>query len=331
MSLKIDAFDKNILKLLLSNAKESTTSIGRKIRLGRENVDYKLKRLIKQGIIKDFVTEFDERALRIKHHVLFAQLNRLTGDTEKQILAHLKEHKYMSWIGTAAGKWTLICDTYVPEHMAVNIILDEILIKFGAHIGDYVLLEFINGEYFFEKYLGKKAAIMPQKAIKELTKKLDEIDYQIMALLNSNARINYAELSQKIGLTANGIKKRIKDLEKIRIIKKYSLTLDFKKFGYEWYGIQLKLTKFDSKTINHIQQFFRNHPKVIFYYKYIGHWDYDVGFIAKNSTELREFINELRTKFSEELKLIDVFITLEEMKGYQLPVGVFHRLEEIKD
>ena len=244
MSLKLDAFDQRIIELLLSDARKSITSISRKIKLSRENVDYRLKRLIKQGIIKDFVTEFEERALRIKHYVLFAQLNRLTGDAEKQILAYLKEHKYISWIGTAAGKWTLICDIYVPEHLAVNFVLEGILVKFGAHIEEYVILELIRGEYFFEKYIEKKAGLMPQKAVKESTKKLDGIDYQIMALLNSNARINYAELSQGIGLTANGIKKRIKELEKIKIIKKYSLTLDFKKFGYEWYGLQLKLTKF---------------------------------------------------------------------------------------
>ncbi len=328
MSLKLDAFDQKIIELLLSNAKESITAIGRKIKLGRENVDYKLKRLIKQGLIKDFVTEFDEQALRIKHHVLFAQLDHLTGNTENQILAYLKEHRYISWIGTAAGKWTLICDLYVPEHLAVNLVLDKILIKCGAHFGDYAILELIQGEYFFEKYVERKASIMPRKMVKESTKKLDGIDYQIMALLNSNARINYAELSSKIGLTANGIKKRIKDLEKTKIIKKYSLTLDFKKFSYEWYGIQLKLTQFDLDTVNRIQQFFRNHPQVIFYYKYIGPWDYDLGFIARNSAELREFINELRTKFPEELKLIDVFITLDEIKGYQLPDGVFQQPNE---
>ena len=329
MDLKLDAFDQKIIELLLANSKESTVSLGRKIKLGRENVDYKLKRLIKQGIINNFVTEFDERALRIKHHVLFAQLNRLTGDTEKKILEYLKEHQYISWIGTAAGKWTLICDLYLPEHLAVNSILDEILIKCGTHLGDYVLLELIQGEYYFEKYINRKAISMKSRMIKEPTRDLDQIDYQIMALLNSNARINYAELSQKIKLTANGIKKRIKNLEKAKIIKKYSLTLDFKKFGYEWYGIQLKLTTFGPETTTPIQQFFRNHPRVIFYYKYIGPWDYDIGFVAKNSTELRDFINEIRTKFPEELKLVDVFITLEEIKGYQLPSGVFQQRKEL--
>lgn len=324
MEPKLDQFDRNIIQLLLSDSTESVTSIGKKIRLGRDNVNYKLKRLVNGGIIKDFTTQFNEKALKIKHYVFFAQLIRLKSETEKDILNYLKQHHYISWIGTAAGKWTLIFDIYLPENIELAKIMSELLSNFGSHIEEYTLLKLESGEYFFEKFIHQKPISPFIKKKKIIPKnRLDIIDYKILSLLNTNSRINYAKLSQKIGLTANGIKKRIRDLEQENIIQKYSLTLDFKKFGYEWYGLQLKLTKFDPETINHIQQFFKNHPAIIFYYKYIGPWDYDIGFIAKNSTELREFINEIRTKFPEELKLVDVFITLEEIKGYQFPEGVF--------
>lgn len=329
MSLKLDQFDKKILQILLSNSKESVTSIGKKIWLSRENVNYRLKKLTNTGIIKDFTTEFNEKVLRIKHYVLFAQLMRLKADTEKEIFDYLKQHKYISWIGTAAGKWTLIFDIYLSENAELPQIIKELLLKFGAHIEEYTVLQLETGEYFYEKFIEQKPitipAILPKKKETAPPNRLDLIDYKIMFLLNKNSRTSYAELSERVGLTANGIKNRIKDLEHKKIIKKYSITLDFKKFGYEWYGIQLKLIKFDQITLTNIQHFFKNHPKIIFYYKYIGPWDYDVGFIAKNSIELREFINELRTKFPEELKLTDVFITLEEIKGYQLPEGVFQQ------
>ncbi len=325
MSLKLDQFDKKILQILLSNSKERVTSLGKKIHLSRENVNYRLKRLVNAGIIKDFTTEFNENALRIKHHVLFAQLMRLKADTEKEIFDYLKQHKYISWIGTAAGKWTLIFDVYLPEDVELSQIISELLLKFGTHIEEYTVLQLESGEYFFEKFIEQKPiSIFPKEKKKIPNNRLDSIDYKIMSFLNKNSRINYAELSEKIGLTANGIKNRLKYLEQMKIVQKYSLTLDFKKFGYEWYGIQLKLIKFDPVTLTKIQHFFKNHPKIIFYYKYIGPWDYDLGLIAKNSTEMREFINELRTKFPEELKLTDVFITLEEIRGYQLPDGVFH-------
>ena len=108
MNRKLDAFDRKILKILLSNSRESVTSMSKKIGLGRENVDYRLKRLISTGFIKDFITEFNEKTLLIKHHILFAQLIRLRPDDEKDILEYLKQHRYISWIGTAAGKWTFI-------------------------------------------------------------------------------------------------------------------------------------------------------------------------------------------------------------------------------
>src|SRR3989338_1411446 len=324
MNQKLDAFDRKILKILLSNSRESVTSMSKKLGLGRENVDYKLKRLINTGFIKDFTTEFNEKALKIKHQVIFAQLIRLMPNDEKDILEYLKQHQYISWIGTAAGKWTLIFDIYLTENIELHQIVNELLLKLGKHIEEYSLLGLESGEYFFEKYLEEKSIPILKKRKKMPAKLLDLINYKILSLLNKNSRINYAELSEKIGLTANGIKKRIKDLEKEDFIQKYSITLDFKKFGYEWYEIQLKITKFDQGTINRIHQFFTNHPQVIFYYKYVGSWDYDVGFLAKNSPELRDFINELRTKFPDELKIVDVFITLEEIKGHQLPEGVFH-------
>ncbi|MEK6937793.1 MAG: Lrp/AsnC family transcriptional regulator [Nanoarchaeota archaeon] len=327
MCPKLDAFDRKILKILLSNSRESVTSISKKIGLSRENVDYKLKRLISTGFIKDFTTEFNEKALRIKHHVFFAQLIRLMPNDEKDILEYLKQHKYISWIGTAAGKWTLIFDIYLTENIELHQIVTELLLKLGKHIEEYSLSELESGKYFFEKYLEEKSTFILEKKKKAPAKLLDLTDYNILSLLNKNSRINYAELSEKIGLTANGIKKRIKDLEKGDFIQKYSITLDFKRFGYEWYGIQLKLTKFDQEVIAKIQQFFKNHPNIIFYYKYIGPWDYDIGFLAKNSTELRDFINELRTRFPAELKIVDVFITLEEIKGYQLPRGVFEKFD----
>ena len=327
MNPKLGAFDRKILQILLSNSRESVTSMSKKIELGRENVDYKLKRLVSMGFIKDFITEFNEKALRINHHILFAQLIRLRPNDEKDILDYLKQHKYISWLGTAAGKWTLICDIYLTEEVKLSQIINELLTKLGKHIEEYSLLELESGEYFFEKYLEEKSISIIKKRKKLPTKSLDLIDYKILYLLNKNSRINYVELSEKIGLTANGIKKRIKDLEKEDFIRKYSITLDFKKFGYEWYGIQLKLTKFDREKIIKIQQFFKNHPKIIFYYKYVGPWDYDLGLLAKNSTELRDFINELRIRFPDELKIVDVFITLEEIKGYQLPTGIFEKFD----
>ena len=54
-----------------------------------------------------------------------------------------------------------------------------------------------------------------------------------------------------------------------------------------------------------------------------GNYDFDVGIIAKNSSELREFINELRDNFYEEIKIYDTFLVLDEVSSQKLPLIVF--------
>jgi len=327
MGLKLDSFDRRIACILLENSRESLSDISKKIRLSRENVNYKIKRLSSNGFIEDFYAKFNEAELKIKHCVAFVQLKGLKSNSEQEILDFLKRQEFVNWVGTVAGKWTLIFDLRVPETIAVSGIMNQLLAGFGENIEDYVLLNVEEGELFFEKCLEEKLRNLKWSKKKTRRKKLDRTDCKIMEVLNKNSRASYAEIAEKIGLSANGVKKRIKNLEDSKMIEKYSITLNFKKLGFEWYGIQLKLAKFEQELNASIRQFFRSHPRIIFYYKYLGPWDYDIGFMARDSTELKNFINELRAKFPEELKITDVFITLDEIKSCRLPEGIFKNLE----
>ena len=74
-----------------------------------------------------------------------------------------------------------------------------------------------------------------------------------------------------------------------------------------------------------MKEYLHTNKKVIFYYQYSksGIYDFDIGIAIKKSEELREFVNELRTRFYEELKIKDIFLVLEEISGHGLPSIVF--------
>src|SRR3989344_561617 len=322
--IKLDAYDKKIIEILLNNSREQLSTISKKVRLKRENVDYKIRRLIESKLIKEFNTEFNEEKLDIKHYTIFVQLINLKENKEKEIITFLKNHSYISWIGILAGKWSLTFDIFIAKDNNLGTILKEITSNFGDYIDEYVVLSLEDSGYYSYKYLDLKLTEFNIKN-KEENIKLDETDYKILSLLNKNSRITYVEISKATKLTPNGIKKRVTNLEKNKIINSYNITLDFKELGYDLYGIQLKLAKFNDLSEKKLKSFFKNHKKILFYYKYIGAWDYDIGVIVKNSNELRDFINELRTNFPEEIKINDVFLILEEATGYKLPKGVFEK------
>ncbi len=322
--IKLDAFDKRILEILIENSREQISTIAKKIRLRRENVHYRINRLVKLGLIKEFNTILNEKNLGVSHYVVFLELVKLEEETEKQIIDYLKNSLFMSWIGTSAGKWSLVFDIVIYEEDSnLEKTLKDFLKKFGNFVDEYKVLRLSESEYFASKLIGKTNNLIPISKKKDKSR-LDKTDFKILSLLNQDSRKTLVDISTKTNLTPNGVSNRIKRLVENNIISGYTISIDWKKLNYEWFTIQIKFHKHDEEVENEIKKFFRNHKKVVFYYKYLGgSWDFDIGVLVQNSKELREFINEYRKKFSENSKISDVFLVLEETTGYKIPAGVF--------
>lgn len=320
--VKLDVYDKRILEVLINNSREQISSISKKIKLRRENVNYRINRLIKSGLIQEFNTILNEKRLGLSHYVVFLELTNLQENTEQILLDYMEKNKYMFWIGPSAGRWSLIFDVIIPEDIELDKVIKGMMKKFSKYIDEYVILKLHEGNYFGFKFLGliKK----PQTYSEHNKLKIDKNDLKILSLLNQNSRTSLVDISEKVGLTPNGVNNRIKNLEKKDVIHNYTISIDWRKLDYEWYGLQLKLTKFGEDIDRELKEYLTNHKKIIFYNKYLGgSWDYDLGIIVKNSNELREFIHEFRKKFSDKVRVSDVFIVLEETSGYKFPEGVF--------
>ena len=62
---------------------------------------------------------------------------------------------------------------------------------------------------------------------------LDSIDYNIVRALASDARISYAELGRKVGLSPSAVAERVRQLETAKAVLGYRALLDEKAFGYD--------------------------------------------------------------------------------------------------
>ena len=62
---------------------------------------------------------------------------------------------------------------------------------------------------------------------------MDEKDRKIIEILLQNSRTPYTEIAKKMNLTEATIRKRINELEKEGIIKKFTIEVDPEKLGYK--------------------------------------------------------------------------------------------------
>mgnify|MGYP005701388459 CR=1 FL=1 len=88
--------------------------------------------------------------------------------------------------------------------------------------------------------------------------KLDEVDRKILDILIDNTRTPFTDIAKKLLISAGTVHVRVKKMEDAKIIKGSSLTVDYKKLGYNfiaYVGIFLQNTsqiKFILQRINQI-------------------------------------------------------------------------------
>lgn len=317
----MDKKDEKILTELTLNSRLPLNRLAKKVGISREVATYRLNKLIKEKVILGFYTIIDAEALGFSRYGCFFQLKGISHEKEKEFMNYLLKHDFVAYMGPIIGKWNVIFDLFAKDNEHLQEIIKEITNKIGKYLEKYSII--IMGtalESFPIKIFGSKKEIEYKKS-KEI--KLDKKDSEILKILSNNSRAEYKEISEKLNMTANAIKYRIKNLEKAGIIKDYTISVDKRKLGFEFYNLQLKII--ENKKETELKNFIKNNKHSIYLYRYLGNenWDLDIGLIVKNSLELREFILELREYFGDVIKIHDLYVVVEETKGDYAPSGVF--------
>lgn len=315
----MDLKDKKILGELAINSRVPINRLAKRVGLSREVVTYRINQLKSKNIITGFHAVINENTLGFERNTFFIQLKGISIEKEKEFLNFLKEHKLITYFGTVIGKWNVVFDIISNSRKQLETVINEIEMRAKNNLSIFAMAgNTISGGYYPEKIFGFLAQESKES---KRNIKLDKTDLKILEILTINSRTEYSELSKKLNLTANAIKYRIKNLEKLNVIERYAISINVKKLGYSWYNIQAKSLTKEKK----IEDFLKKSKQVIYHYHYLGNenWDVDLGIIVQDTEELRNFIIEFREKLSDSIKIHDVYIVLDVYKENILPKGVF--------
>ena len=130
---------------------------------------------------------------------------------------------------------------------------------------------------------------------------LDDIDIIILKELSKNCRISLLNLSEKVKLTPNGTKDRIKKLEERKIIIAYKTKINYEKLDYLHFRLFLHLKNFDENLYSKIKSFLKNKGNIESVSRYIGYADVDLRCYTKGIVELYQLITEIKDNFLEEI------------------------------
>ncbi|MBU2561507.1 MAG: AsnC family transcriptional regulator [Nanoarchaeota archaeon] len=313
--MNLDMKERKILKELLLNSRIPITLLARKVGVSREVALYRVNKL-RKDVIKGFYTMIDTRKLGFHRHACFMQLKGVSAEEEAGFIRYLAGQEHITYLGPVIGRWNVVFDILARDDEQLKQIMDGIMRELPGKVDNYVIAgTLLKEEMFPTKIVGITQHAKDARPVKSKRYELDDTDKIILGLLSDNPRLEYTEISSKLKMTANSIRYRIRNLEKSGIVQGYSISVDMKRLGLDFYNLQLKIT--NPARMGMLVSFLRSHPKSIYYYRYLGHenWDIDVGVVVRDSLELRDFILDLRKSFTDTVKLFDLYVVTEETKA----------------
>jgi DNA-binding Lrp family transcriptional regulator len=122
---------------------------------------------------------------------------------------------------------------------------------------------------------------------------LDRVQRQILSELQRDARISSQELANKVGLSLSPCWRRVKELEKVGLIKRYTVVLDRRKLGLSTCVMaQVTLKNHGDGAAADFEARVAQRDEVVECYAIAGECDYLLKVVVSDIDAYNDFTNE---------------------------------------
>jgi DNA-binding Lrp family transcriptional regulator len=146
--VEIDETDYAILKILLKQARMKTVDIARALGTTEMVVRYRMKKLKEQGVILGYKPFIDVKKLGFNYFKLHVQLQHLTKEKKKAIMAYIHQHPATVHMTELVSGADLECEFQVRNNQEFYDEIKALRLKFGDLIKSYEFMQYTD-EYKF--------------------------------------------------------------------------------------------------------------------------------------------------------------------------------------
>jgi DNA-binding Lrp family transcriptional regulator len=324
---KLDLIDRKILYLLSENARLSTTHLAKEMRIDRNTVSYRIKRMMDCDFLAGYMTLINHRRLGFKNYTVYMKLKTLTE--EKSFLEYLMGLKEVTRLKNCSGSYDVQAVFTVSSEEDFIDIFDKVSDKYHSMVQSYDILQIL-----WEDFLGLGLLLdEPERNLLHATErkgssfqkelmhasssgdiKLDRKDITILNVLKLDARIGINELSKKVDIAPNSVKARIRKMIVGGVIKHFLPLSSLSALGYQWWKVFFKFRNLDRKRFASYLKF---HPNILWCQQFLGKWDYQLSVFAKDNAEFHKVIDDLRGEFTDNIINYDSIIVFNQFKYVQ--------------
>ncbi|MEK6924068.1 MAG: Lrp/AsnC family transcriptional regulator [Candidatus Micrarchaeota archaeon] len=301
MTLTLDAKDRRLIYELDRNARASFTELARLAGVSKQVARYRLNRLERLGAIGAYFAIIDISRLGFTIRKSFIKLHGASEEQEAALVAWLKRNPNVVWLVSCDGQFDIAFGMWAANIDEYSAQLTEVDRRFGHLFLQNQIAPIVRGQYFCRDYLlGKEAGTEQDLTIGAIPKEsgVDEADWKILECLGANARTPLSEMAARAGISPDATGKRLRRLERTRVIQNYILVLNNSVLGQLHYKVFVKLRSVTNNKYRSLVEFCRLHPNIFYIVKTFGVWDFEIDLEVRDAQQFRSVMRELKKSFS---------------------------------
>ena len=317
----LNKVDRKILYELDVNARQPLNSIAKKLRINKDTLKYRIKRMEEEKIILGYQAFVNHGKLGFFGTRFNLKLQNTTPEIEEDIIKTIKENPKVGFFVSVEGSVDYSIWVVTKSIQELNEFWQNLQEKFQLYlqevkIGIYTKIDHYPRTSLIDK---KNNTISFPFYTIDSPEKIENVELKLLKLISRNARLSIIELARQLNITPKTAASKIKNLEKRGIISGYSIILNVEKLGYQYYKLHIDLQNTTPQLLRKWNQFLLMHPYVAYRDYVIGGNSTEIEIQLPGEKELREFIDEMKREFSPIIRQHEVLYFYKEHKLLSMP------------
>lgn len=304
--IKLDLFDRKILHELDKYSNISLIQISKKLKRSKQFILYRINRMEREGLILSYNAIIDIEKIGVltyRFYIKMRNFDKGCRELFEKYISNLKDEVFV--FAVLHGKWDYALIVGVKSTQQLHVIWDNLLKRFKKNILNYNFCLYSPIYNFNKLFIEDKEVLERIYGNDPNLYKFKETDLKILQIYATNTRIPLLHIAQKLKISLDTVKNRIKKLEKEKVICGFKLGLDLTKLGYDNYRIDIYLAS--SSRNKEIHEFFKYHPNIYQVHYTIGGADMEIELFVKDLQHLINIMEEIKAKFSDVMDYMDYF------------------------
>ncbi len=303
-ALTLDRLDRRILHTLDVSPLSTLSQVAKRLRIGSDLVEYRMKRFIAQGVICRFTPFVNPAALGFGIYKTYIR-HRFPKQELKVLLKRLDQHERLHWLIEGYGRWDLLFSLNARSFGEYQRLYDQLIGELGQYILDQGVYPIVGIDRFPKNYLLGQGSGGSYWSSDEDVPLVDDFERRFLSALSEDARSSDVNLAKVLKTTPAVVSYRREKLENSRAIVGYRMQLDYSRLGMVVVKVFLELKSYNPKVRAEIRDFCRDEPTVTCFVQQLGNYPIELELEVEGYEQFAALLDKILDRFSDSIARAD--------------------------